>query len=470
MGQEIEYSQFSNHDFNTFSCHLKEETALLADLFRNNRFSNSHYTGGFEIEAWLVSPAGVPAPINQTFLKQLNNPLVVHELAAFNIELNSDPVMLQQHALTNMEVQLQDTWNQCRRVANELSAEMMMIGILPSVQEKHLTMANMSQLNRYRALNEQVIKLRDGKPLKLDIEGKDKVHTTHHDVMFESACTSLQLHLQVPIEKAVDFFNLSIIFSAPIVAATANSPFLFGYDLWDETRIPLFEQSVEIGKKDYRRVTFGNNYVHHSMFECYEENLEHYPVLVPLKEQHAIETLSRLKFHNGTIWRWNRPLVGEDPDGTPHIRIEHRVIPAGPTISDSIANAAFYFGLTRAFCDDVVAIQETLPFTKAKENFYTCAKQGLSATINWFHNDVPVRNLLLENLLPAAREGLLQLGIAEDDINKYLSIVEQRVESGQTGTNWQRQWVKRHGRDMNRLTLSYLEQQNDGAPVYKWKL
>ena len=471
MGQEIEYSQFTDYDFSTFSRHLREETEQLADFFRNNHFSDKGQIGGFEIEAWLVSLSGSPVPVNQTFLSTLNNPLVVHELAAFNVELNSEPVMLKQHALTNMETQLQNTWDACRKVAKELSVEMMMVGILPSIQEKHLTMANMSRLNRYRALNEQVIKLRHGNPLKLDINGKENIHTTHNDVMLESACTSLQLHIQVPIDKAVQFYNLSIMLSAPIVAATANSPYLFGYELWDETRIPLFEQSVEIGSDDYRRVTFGSNYARHSMFECYEENLKHYPVLVPLKEQDNMEQLARLRFHNGTIWRWNRPLIGVDPDGTLHMRIEHRVIPAGPTVTDSIANAALYFGLTQELVDNVEDFQSELPFQKAKENFYSCAKQGLTATISWpNYGNKPVNILLLEELIPAARRGLSKLDIAQDDIDKYLSNIEQRIESEQNGANWQRRWVSRHGRDMQRLTLEYMERQNNGEPVYKWKI
>ncbi len=471
MGQEIEYNQFSNHDFSTFSKHLKEETHLLGELFKNNRISNEGNIGGFEIEAWLVSQSGSPVPVNQTFLSKLNLPLVVPELAAFNVELNSEPVYLQNNALTQMEKQLQDIWKTCQIVAKDLSIEMMMIGILPNIQQKHLTMANMSQLNRYRALNEQVIKLRNGQPLKLDINGKDKIHTSHYDVMFESACTSLQLHLQVPVDKAAQFYNISIMLSAPIVAATANSPYFFGYDLWDETRIPLFEQSVELGSNDYRRVTFGSGYVRDSIFECFEENLTHYPVLVPLKEQNEIEQLSRVKFHNGTIWRWNRPLIGFDENDVPHIRIEHRVIPSGPTVTDSIANAAFYFGLVSELVDEAYVYEKQLPFVKAKENFYLCAKHGLSADIDWpNHGNKPVKHILLEELIPAAQRGLLKLNITKEDINKYLSIIEHRVESEQNGANWQRRWVIRHGADMRRLTLAYLDRQNNGDPVHKWNL
>ena len=364
MGQEIESSHFSNHDFNLFNSYLKEETALLSELLNNHNFSNAGSIVGFEIEALLVSLSGAPAPVNKTFLNKLNNPLVVHELAAFNVELNSNPIKLQNNALSKMEAELQRTWRNCCDVANELSIEMMMIGILPSLQEYQLTLENMSKLNRYKALNDQVLNLREGKPLKLDINGTDSVQTTHQSVMLESACTSLQLHLQVPYDVAAQFYNASIILSAPIIAATANSPFLFGCDLWDETRIPLFEQAIELGSNDYRRVTFGSSYVKHSMFECYQENLKRYPVLVPFKEEEGIKQLSHLRFHNGTIWRWNRPLIGFDQNGTPHIRIEHRVIPSGPTIIDSIANAAFYYGLVHDLAENVDTLIEQLSFSR----------------------------------------------------------------------------------------------------------
>ena len=304
-----------------------------------------------EIEAWLVSHSGSPIPINQTFLDKLGNPLVVHELAAFNVELNSEPLQLTGRALTTMEKDLQKIWDNCRHIANDLAVDMMMIGILPSIQDRHLSVENMSKLNRYRALNEQIIKHRHGLPLQLDISGRDSIQTTHRDVMLESACTSFQLHLQTPLDKATDLMNLSMLVSAPMVAVSANSPYLFGKDLWDENRIPLFEQSVAIDKHNYRRVTFGYGYIKSSVMECFEENLKHYPILVPINKDIDPSFFNHLRFHNGTIWRWNRPLIGFDKDNKPHLRIEHRVIPSGPTVTDSVANAAFYFGLINGLED-----------------------------------------------------------------------------------------------------------------------
>lgn len=471
MGQEIESDIFSPHDFSVFLQNLNDETHLLSDFFQKNIFSNEGTVGGYEVEAILVNAAGLPEPVNQVFLDRLNDPMVVHELAAFNVELNGPPVVLKNNALSQMQFNLQKTWDACRHVAQELSVDLMMIGILPDIQEQQLTLANMSRLNRYKALNEQVFKLRNGKPISLDIVGKESIKTTHYDVMLESACTSFQLHLQVPIQRAADFYNVSIMLSAPIIAATANSPYLFGHELWHETRIPLFEQSVELGSEDYRRVTFGNDYAQHSLMECFEENIEHYPILVPLKKQDEQTSLSHLRFHNGTIWRWNRPLIGFDNNQIPHLRIEHRVIPAGPSVIDSIANAAFYFGLAHALVDDIEKLREELPFHKARQNFYDCAKHGLNATLFWpGQGEIPVRNLLLDELIPAAKRGLEKINIDSDDIDKYISIIHERIESQQNGANWQRQWVYKYGNDMRRLSCDYLEQQNSGLPVHKWKI
>ena len=475
MGQEIEVISFDAGDFAEFEQRLQAETALLAEWFRAGSFSARDCMGGFELEAWLVDETARPAPINEVFLKKLGNPMVVPELARFNVELNDHPQHLWGSAFSRFEASLGATWRQCARVAQELDAGLVMIGILPTVQESELCQENMSDLKRYRALNEQVLRLREGEPLRLDINGREHLKTVHHSVMMEAATTSFQLHLKVRPDRAARAYNASIIASAPLVAVAANSPFLFGRELWEETRVPLFEQSVAVGglagasQGPLRRVTFGSGYVRDSLMECFTENAQHYPVMLPMHYRDGLEQMAHVRLHNGTIWRWNRPLIGFDYDGMPHLRIEHRVIPAGPTIVDMIANAAFYNGLMQTLMTQDTPPERRLPFASARDSFYAAAQRGLDAQVHWFDDARgTLRALVSEQLLPMARKGLQELEIDRADIERYLGIIEARVASGRTGAAWQRACAGRLGRDLQAMTQAYRVHQDGGRPVHEW--
>ncbi len=470
MGQEIKASRFTAQDFSRFLHRLNEETRQLAEDFRQQTLSQDTNIGGFELEAWLIDRDGYPSAVNQQFLERINNPLVVPELAAFNVELNSRPLRLQADALSAMERELQATWRTCQETAATLDAALLMTGILPSVAEAQLSLRNMSAQARYRALNEQVFLLRHGDPIHLHVDGRETLQLTHRDVMLEAGTTSLQIHLQVPSVSAHDYLNLAQILSAPMVALAANSPYLFGHDLWDETRIALFEQAVEVGSPKQRRVTFGKGYTRESLFECFRENLDVYPVLVPIDLADSSEPYAHLRFHNGTIWRWNRPLIGVETEPA-HVRIEHRVVPAGPSVVDCIANAAVFYGLIQYWANDATLLSERIDFQTARGNFYQCARHGLNAGVVWqdgCHSSI--QSLLLNELLPQARAGLQQLAISADDVDRYIGLIEARVASGRNGAGWQRQWVARHGHDMAALTRACYENQESGQPVHEWPL
>ena len=476
MGDEISHSQFEQADFEAFRERLASETALLGRWFEEQAFSTRVPVCGLELEAWLIDRQARPASVNQDFLNAMGDPLVVPELAQFNVELNVHPQPLREQALSRLHRQLEETWHESERVAAGIGGtRLVMVGILPSVRQQDLSLDNMSKLERYRALNEQVLRLRGGKPLMLDILGHEHLNIVHKDVMLESATTSLQLHLKVGQEQAVRYYNAAQILSAPLVAASANSPCLFGKQLWEETRIPLFEQSVEVGgfagasRGPVRRVSFGTGYAKESLFECFIENQQHFPVLLPMQYEEPEAQLRHLRLHNGTIWRWNRPLIGFDDDGTPHLRIEQRVMPAGPTVIDSIANAAFYFGLAEALVQSEIPPENQLPFATARDNFYAAARDGLEAQITWLDGRKgPAQSLLLDKLVPLAGYGLGLLGIDEADRDLYLSIIRQRVRNACTGASWQRAWLARHGTDMQALTNAYYDRQKRGEPVHAW--
>ncbi len=472
MGQEISQTRFAARDYVEYERRLRQEVALLGAWLEERRFSSRGEVGGYELECWLLDHNYYPAPINQAYLTRLNSPLVVPELSRFNIELNGAPQPLRATALAKMQAELQSTWDQCQDVAHQLDSVLMMIGILPTIRQEDLTLANMANVHRYRALNEQVIARRAGRPLHIEIEGRQRLDLVHPDVMLESATTSFQLHLQTAQADAVRYFNASLIAAGPLLAASVNSPYLFDHDLWDETRIPLFEQAVD-GEDtcSARRVDFGSGYARDSLFECFDDNLSRFPVLLPLLMDEPAERFAHLRLHNGTVWRWVRPLIGFDPDGTPHLRIEQRVLPAGPTIADMLANAALYFGLVSflARLDD--APEGSFPFEQARENFYAAASCGLEAELHWLGSgQIEARTLLMEEILPMARHGLKALALDQNDVDAALEILHDRIASGQTGAAWQRSYRKRHHADSLHLVVAYLEQQRCGAPVHQWDI
>ena len=475
MGREVSSSRFNKQDFKAFERHLQDEMQLLSRWFDEREFSEAPLRGGFEMEAWLVDPYLHPAPVNEQFLKRCANPLIVPELARFNIELNGEPRVLQDHALARLQQELEQTITRCRDVTDEMGLHLLMIGILPTVRDEDLTLKNMSLMTRFKALNEQVLRMRKGRPLHLAIQGCEHLRTSHFDVMLESAATSFQIHLQVGLSQSVRYYNSASVLSAPMVAMAANSPYLFGRDLWDETRIPLFEQSVSLRGyphapcSDLRRVSFGSDYLHESLFEPFNENLECFPVLLPARLEDDPDPMAYVRLHNGTIWRWNRPLIGYDSNGQPHLRIEHRVVPSGPSVVDSMANAAVFYGLIHELANQSPPPESCLSFTQVRDNFYKSARLGLRASIPWLHGrTVPLTTLWCDELLPQARRGLETLAVNRDDLNDMLGIIEARIRTGRNGTGWQREYVARYGHDMVKLTAAYLDNQKSGLPVHEW--
>jgi len=476
MGQEINVVHFSKQDFIQFHQRLCEETELLKQFFVNNRFADTQMVSGFELEAWLMDQQFNPSAQNAAFIERFASPMVSPELASFNVEFNYTPQVLTGPALSKLHSEMQQLWEKGNHTAHDMDCHLAMIGILPTVHQSDLSMAHISAMKRYAALNEQVLRLRKGKPLQLNIHGVEILRAEHHDVMLESATTSFQIHLQVPLDIAMRAYNASIVLSAPMVAVTANSPFLFGKNLWAETRIPLFEQSVEVGgyggvaHGPLRRVTFGSGYVRKSILEIFVENLEHYPVLLPTLIDEPQEQFCNLRLHNGTLWRWNRPLIGID-NGKHHLRIEHRVVPAGPSIIDSIANAALYYGLAHYYSHCEIAPEIQLPFEIARDNFYHAAQHGLDASLIWTDGKKhSVQQLILHRLLPLAYQGLNALSIDEADAKKYLGVIESRATNNCNGAAWQRAFVAKHGADMPALIKAYVERQNSGDPVHEWSL
>jgi hypothetical protein len=432
---------------------------------------------GLELEAWLIDSGGRPASRNDEFIARVGSPDIVTELGRFNIEINVPPQKVRGTGLGRLAADLDAAWQRCRRTAASMGLQVVAIGILPTITDADLSLANLSDRTRYRALNQQVLRQRRGRANRLEIPGPggEVLHSEHHDVMLEAAATSFQVHLQVPADQTVRTYNASIIASAPVVALSCNSPLLFGRRLWQETRIPLFEQSLNIGAREdgtrdpLTRVSFGSGYAGYSLLECFRENLDRFEPLLPVSLAEAAEQLPHVRLHNGTIWRWNRPLAGFDADGRVHLRIEHRPMAAGPTVADMMANLAFSIGLVAALAAEPEPPERLQPFDQARRNFYEAARLGLDAALHWTDGRVTSARELLPELATQARRGLAALEVDPALADGWIGLIEARLAVGASGARWQIERLDELGGDLTRLTLDYAARQAEGAPLHLWR-
>lgn len=468
MGVEIESTQFTDADLDSFRNRLQAEMELLRSWFEGNKFCDDQLQCGLELEAWLVDSAGLPAADNTLFLSTLDRSSVVPELSKFNFEFNVSPQYIAGSGLSDMQAELRGTWLRCEEVAGLLGHRIVSIGILPTVADHMLCPENMSPRKRYAAINQQVLRLRGGRPLLLEIDGVDSLRTSHSDVMLESAATSVQVHLKVPQADSIRYYNASLLASAFTVALAANAPLFLGRRLWDDTRIALFEQAVDTAGP-LRRVSFGNRYLEHSLMELFEDNFKYHRVLLPVPVDEAPARMPHVRMHGGTIWHWNRPLIGFEPGGQPHLRIEHRPMSASPSLVDLFADLQFYLGLVHYLAHLPKSPESQLGFAQTRENFYAAAKFGLAAEVVWLDGrKLPMVELLREKLLPHVLEAMSELGIPELQIKTAGEVLRGRIDTRQNGAAWQRQVFSACNRDLAQLLAVYQGRQQTSRPVHTW--
>lgn len=467
MGQEIDKESFNQAERTEFHNRLKCETLLLIEMLEDNCFSQAHGIGGFELEGWLCNKDFNPAPLNLEFLKALNNTDATTELAKFNFEFNSPKFDLKSDVFHRAEAHFSKILSQCNRAAEDLDLNSVFIGILPTAKPEDFTPDNMTQLHRYRAMNNAILGARHGHGIKINIEGHDVLNTSLNSVMLEAATTSFQIHFQIRAKSAHHYYKASLMASAFVLAVSGNSPFLFQNSLWRETRIPLFEQAVCLGRRTPQRVTFGTGYLE-SIARCFEENLENHEAIIPMLFEKPPERFAHLGLQNGVVWRWNRPIIGFDEHGTPHTRIEHRILPAGPSVKDMIANAAFFFGLTQFFGNKLESGETPeIDFSRARHNFYAAARFGLKAQFHLKHGFMNARDCVLK-MLENAYNGLIDLGINSDSASKYLNIIKARAITEQTGAVWLEHIVEILDGDFNKALKIYKTNQDSGESVANW--
>ncbi|HUY48085.1 MAG TPA: glutamate--cysteine ligase [Streptosporangiaceae bacterium] len=489
MGRDVPAITVSQQDRRHYREKVRQCLDVLARMLRDSWFETATQQVGLEVELNLVDSSGAPSMKSPDVLAAIADPHWAPELGRFNVEINVPPRPLAGDALGQLEAHLLASLRHADKRAQDVGSGLAMIGILPSLREADVSEEAMSANPRYWLLNEQICAAR-GEDARIAIEGPEHLLTHVDNIMPEAACTSVQCHLQVSPESFGSYWNAAQAVAGVQVALGANSPFLFGRELWRETRITLFQQATDTRPEELQiqgvrpRVWFGERWIT-SVFDLFEENIRYFPALLPLcadedpvteLEQGDTPELAELTLHNGTVYRWNRPVYAVT-NGKPHLRVENRVLPAGPTVADVTANAAFYYGLVRALAEAERPIWTQMSFAAAGENLLEAARHGIDASLYWPGlGVVPATELTLRRLLPMAREGLRRWGVQSIHAERSLGIIEKRCLAGRTGATWQAETVhlleRRGGLDrdaaLRRMTQCYIEHMHSNEPVHNW--
>ena len=489
MGREIQAIKISGEDRGKYRDKVRRSLDVFARMLRERMFEVHQSQVGVEIELNLVDEQGAPSMRNAEVLDAIADPAWATEVGQFNLEINVPPRGLEGDAVADLEQEIRSSLNTADVKARGTGSRIVMVGILPTLQEQDVHEGTLSASARYRVLNEQIFAAR-GENMRIAIDGPEQLLTHADSITPEAACTSVQLHVQVSPDAFASYWNAAQAIAGVQVALAANSPFLFGRHLWPETRITLFEQATDTRPDELKqqgvrpRVWFGERWIT-SVFDLFEENIRYFPSLLPLCEdedplavldQGSQPKLAEMSLHNGTIYRWNRPVYAA-VDGKPHLRVENRVLPAGPSVTDVMANAAFYYGLVRGLAEAQRPVWTQMSFATAAENLHEAARHGMDARLYWPGlGEVPVAELVLRRLLPLAREGLSRWGVDPDSAGRLLGIIEQRCLTARTGAAWQvavtQAISERSGADrpeaLREMTQRYIEHMHSNEPVHTW--
>jgi gamma-glutamyl:cysteine ligase YbdK (ATP-grasp superfamily) len=486
MGEAIYKDEFSPAEFREFSIRLESQLQVLREVVTRDTFNRWEPTIGAELEVYLVDDQFQPAPVNEQLLDLAAHPQLTEELNRYNLEFNLSPVAAVGSPFGEIEQELRGFLDNLQMHARSIGAQVIPIGIVPTLKDEHLSLDYMTDRPRYHALNKGLTRVRKG-GFHIDIAGEDHLSLHGEGVTVEGANTSFQVHLQVPANHFAMHYNSAQLTAPLTLAMAANSPLIAGCRLWQESRIALFKQSIDLrerGKPDWRqpsRVSFGQGWLRESAWELFVANVALYEPLIPLlsdvDDSGDPPRLPELCLHHGTIWPWNRPVYSHLNGG--HLRIEYRFLPAGPTVLDMLANAALCIGWSVGLGDSADQYVARLPFRFAEYNFYRAAQHGMDANLicprkhRGGLEERPIR-LLLEEFLPRAREGLDQLGLDSADVDRLWKIIEERFDTGQTGSQWQLKSFEKYRQQVDtaeacrRMLKDYVDNVQVGTPVAGW--
>ena len=488
MGEHDVKSERESGQLRSFMKRLLADLRALERMLEEGRFEEGVCRIGAEQELFLIDESWRPAPVAMEILAAIDDPHFTTELGLFNLEMNLDPAPFTGDCLSRMETQLHELLGRARATCAALGYDVVLTGILPTLRKSDLELSNMTPKPRYFALNDAMTRLR-GSAYEFKIKGVDELQVKHDSVMVEACNASFQVHLQVDPPSFARLYNLAQVLAGPVMAAAVNSPMLFGRRLWAETRIALFQQAVDTRSTSHHlremspRVSFGRRWVDDSVLELYREDIVRFRALLDVEgdenpflklERGEAPELKALRLHNGTIYRWNRACYGIT-DGKPHLRIENRVLPSGPSVVDEVANAAFWLGLMRAMPREHPNVAEELDFDVAKDNFHNAARYGMKTQFEWFGGETVAARDLILRLIPIAREGLEAAQVAPADADRYLGVMQQRIERGRTGARWIADSFTKMlghgtpGERLNALTAAMARRQREGRPVSEWE-
>jgi CBS domain-containing protein len=469
-----------------FIRHLLDDVKALEYMLEHGMFETGITRIGAEQEFCLVAEDWRPAKNSLEILKEIDDPHFTTELARYNLEINLDPVTLKGACLSEMEGQLISLLEKATRAAENHNSKVILTGILPTISKPYLQMDYITPRPRYLALNDRLMKLRT-KNFHLHIMGVHELSITHDSVLFEACNTSFQLHLQIEPTDFISSFNWAQAIAGPVMSICANSPMLLGRELWSETRIALFRQSIDTRnislalKNEMPRVAFGSNWASGSPATIYKDNIAQYKVILSQDIKHnslemvqdgKIPKLEALNLHSGTIYPWNRACYGVS-DGKPHLRIENRYIPAGPSVLDEMANFALWIGLMMGRPKKYDDIARVMDFKDAKSNFIKAARTGKSSILRWDQTEYCVKDLMEKVMLPMAESGLEKAGIDSEDIKRLLGVIRQRI-TGKSGSEWMvsnyRKLRKTQTVDssLRMITQATYQNQKENHHIAKW--
>jgi gamma-glutamyl:cysteine ligase YbdK (ATP-grasp superfamily) len=487
MGIGIEDRQYCTQDYEQFTKRIHDQLDTLKEVIQRPDFGKSPTCIGAELELYLIDDNCKISPVNLELLKMLDDPQFQAEINQFNLELNLSPVLAANKPFTAITNEMLTKFSNMSTIASKINTRGLAIGILPTLEQHHLTSKYMTDESRYRVLCRELSKLR-GEPFHIKIDGDEPVDFKTTEVCLEGANTSFQVHLMVDKDKFASTFNAAQLTLPMALAISANSSVLFGNTLWDETRVSLFEQSMDSRIPDTSpwgvpaRVHYGHGWVRKGAWELFSETTNLYQPLFPQlfepNDGDGLPALSELNLHMGTVWPWNRAVYSNHDKG--HLRIEFRALPAGPTALDMAANAAFMIGMSVGLEHKIDEYMARIPFRFSEYNFYSAARDGLDATILWPQNyqhkpsEVPIRNVV-DQMLQVAYDGLTQLGVDQQEKDKFIQIIQRRLRLGITPAKWQKRTYQHLQRSMNKkqacekMLELYFQNQTIGHPITEWE-